>query len=585
MEVDFGISSYLGDRKTTIPCVMKELYSDFIVREVLADQSVLRLVTASEVKKYVMDEEDKAVDESVSVPSVVSADQISALDGLTKTSTPLKISCEKLSKDDRKAFHEFVRLRYQGKLSSETKNNTFLVNSSTLPRKRKRWDQHCPDYCHFTLAKENKDTSYALGVIAKFLRLNFRTHGIKDRRAITCQRVSCNRVEKERILSLNTHLRDIVVYDAKYEHDELKMGGHWGNRFHIILRNIPLESRNILEDRLQEFVLHGFINYFGTQRFGTCGTNTAAIGRKILQRDWEGAIKLILSNDQMNGYLGSVGDASRCWKETGDASVALKKLKGSQAYASIEAIIFKCLAKGGTWQKVVFSIMLNSVQCLSSVMGPYMTPQIRMFQCITEALPINLRSLYVHAYQSLLWNKVVSRRISENGAVVCTDDLGSDGKKLPSDASLFDIYIPLPGENVNFERNYVSNWYEELLTKDGLSFSSFSTLEDRFALGETTRAMLISPKDVRWKFIQYTNPRAYLQDGLSTQAIDDSEMVGNLMAVQIEFSLSSGCYATIALRQITGTDMALDHFDRGDREIHFEKYFEFTVRLCMNDLY
>ncbi|KAE9420158.1 hypothetical protein Angca_008915, partial [Angiostrongylus cantonensis] len=495
MEVDFGISSYLGDRKTTIPCVMKELYSDFIVREVLADQSVLRLVTASEVKKYVMDEEDKAVDESVSVPSVVSADQISALDGLTKTSTPLKISCEKLSKDDRKAFHEFVRLRYQGKLSSETKNNAIEisycgVNSRT--RKRKRWDQHCPDYCHFTLAKENKDTSYALGVIAKFLRMsvkNFRTHGIKDRRAITCQRVSCNRVEKERILSLNTHLRDIVVYDAKYEHDELKMGGHWGNRFHIILRNIPLESRNILEDRLQEFVLHGFINYFGTQRFGSCGTNTAAIGRKILQRDWEGAIKLILSNDQMNGYLGSVGDASRCWKETGDASVALKKLKGSQAYASIEAIIFKCLAKG------------------------------------------------------------------ENGAVVCTDDLGSDGKKLPSDASLFDIYIPLPGENVNFERNYVSNWYEELLTEDGLSFSSFSTLEDRFALGETTRAMLISPKDVRWKFIQYTNPRAYLQDGLSTQAIDDSEMVGNLMAVQIEFSLSSGCYATIALRQITGTDM------------------------------
>ncbi|VDM57966.1 unnamed protein product [Angiostrongylus costaricensis] len=461
-----------------------------------ADQSVLRLVTTSEVQKYVKDEEDKAVNESVSVPSVVTADQISALDGLNKTSAPLKITCEKLSKDDRKAFHEFVRLRYQGKLSSETKNNAIEisycgVNSRT--RKRKRWDQHCPDYCHFTLAKENKDTSYALG---------------------------------ERILSLNTHLRDIVVYDVKYEHDELKMGGHWGNRFHIILRSIPLESRNILEDRLREFVLHGFINYFGTQRFGTCGTNTAAVGKKILQRDWEGAIELILSNNQMNGYLGSVGDASRCWKETGDASVALKKLKGSQAYASIEAIIFKCLAKGGTWQK-----------------------------CITEALPINLRSLYVHAYQSLLWNKVVSRRISENGAVVCTDDLGSDGKKLPSDASPFDIYIPLPGENVTFERNYVTKWYEELLTEDGLSFSSFSTLEDRFALGETTRAMLISPKDVRWKFIRYSNPRAYLQDGLSTQAIDDSEMVGDLMAVQVEFSLSSGCYATIALRQITGTDM------------------------------
>nr|CDJ85894.1 Pseudouridine synthase domain containing protein [Haemonchus contortus] len=519
MEQDFGLSNYIGDRKVSVPCVLKELYSDFIVQEVLDDRSVLQLRTADDIKNYVKEEEERGVDETVTVPSFLNSEQLASLDALNKSSKPLLISCEGFSKDDRKALHEFVRMRYHGKLNTETKENSIEVSYfgiDSRSRKRKRWHKDCPNQGHFTLAKENKDTSYALGVIAKFLNVNtntFRTHGIKDRRAITCQRVSCNRIEKERILSLNSRLRDIIVYDFEYENDELKMGGHWGNRFSIVLRSIPPELQSTLTGRLEELENKGFINYFGMQRFGSCGTSTAEVGKRILKRDWEGAVALVLNNDHLPGYLGSVGDALRCWKQTKDASQALRYLKGSQAYASIEAIIFKCLARGGTWQK-----------------------------CITEALPMNLRSLYVHAYQSLLWNKVVSRRITENGTTVQADDVGQDGKKLPSEASPFDIYIPLPGEASNFEKNYVSRWYEEMLTADDLSMSSFSTLEDRFALGETARPMLIRPVDVKWRFIRYSDPRAHLQ-----------------------FSLPSGCYATVALRQITGTDMG-----KNSMKIHAE---------------
>ncbi|VDO61835.1 unnamed protein product [Haemonchus placei] len=441
MEQDFGLSNYIGERKVSVPCVLKELYSDFIVQEVLGmfllwnhflllftflplpfidDRSVLQLRTADDIKNYIKEEEERGVDETVTVPPFLNSEQLASLDALNKSSEPLLISCEGFSKDDRKALHEFVRMRYHGKLNTETKENSIEVSYFGIDnrsRKRKRWHKDCPNQGHFTLAKENKDTSYALGVIAKFLNVNtntFRTHGIKDRRAITCQRVSCNRIEKERILSLNSRLRDIIVYDFEYENDELKMGGHWGNRFSIILRSIPPELESTLTGRLEELEEKGFINYFGMQRFGSCGTSTAEVGKLILKRDWEGAVALVLNNDHLPGYLGSVGDALRCWKQTKDASQALRYLKGSQAYASIEAIIFKCLARGGTWQK-----------------------------CITEALPMNLRSLYV-----------VSRRISENGTTVQPDDVGLDGKKLPSEASPFDIYIPLPGEASNFEKNY-----------------------------------------------------------------------------------------------------------------------------------
>ncbi|KAK6009035.1 hypothetical protein OSTOST_26067, partial [Ostertagia ostertagi] len=340
MEQDFGITNYLGDRKISVPCVLKELYSDFIVQEVLEDKSVLQLRTADEIKGYVKEEEERGVDESVAAPSFMNTEQLASLDAMNKDSKPLLISCEGFSKDDRRALHEFVRLRYRGTLNTETKENAIEVNFCGIgsrARKRKRWHKDCPNQCHFTLAKENKDTSYALGVLAKFLNVtvnNFRTHGIKDRRAITSE-----------YFSLNSRLRDIIVYDFEYDNDELKMGGHWGNRFSIILRSIPPELQSVLEGRLEEFDR-------SMQRFGSCGTSTAAVGKLILKRDWEGAVALVLNNDHLPGYLGTVGDALRCWKKTKDASQALRCLKGSQAYASIEAIIFKCLAKGGTWQKV-----------------------------------------------------------------------------------------------------------------------------------------------------------------------------------------------------------------------------------------
>ncbi|KAK6748481.1 hypothetical protein RB195_001228 [Necator americanus] len=173
MEVDYGISSYLGDRKIRVPCVLKELYSDFIVQEISADETVLRLATAPEVLNHLKKEEEKGVDDSVAVPSAITADQVSLLDAMNKDSKPILLCTEGLGKDDRKSVHEFLRLRYQGKLGSETKENGIEVNYcgvNSKTRKRKRWAKDCPNHCYFTLAKENKDTSYALGLLAKFLK-------------------------------------------------------------------------------------------------------------------------------------------------------------------------------------------------------------------------------------------------------------------------------------------------------------------------------------------------------------------------------------------------------------------------------
>ncbi|KAK6036287.1 hypothetical protein COOONC_26208 [Cooperia oncophora] len=103
------------------------------------------------------------------------------------------------------------------------------------------------------------------------------------------------------------------------------MGGHWGNRFSIILRSIPPEHQSVLDSRLKELEENGFINFFlvqcllvcfhlkvscggiafypGMQRFGSCGTSTAEVGKHILKRNWEAAVALILSNDNLPGEV------------------------------------------------------------------------------------------------------------------------------------------------------------------------------------------------------------------------------------------------------------------------------------------
>ncbi|PAV65284.1 hypothetical protein WR25_13025 [Diploscapter pachys] len=543
MESDFGITEYIGLDGSTeslqpIQCILKELYSDFIVQEILADKTVLPLPNSKEEKdaknddqKEVKEEETK--EKEIPRPSFLSEEGQKIIDEVFEKKIKEETSVEigELTKDQRREIHEFIREKYREQLNSETKGTAIgvqFVGNSNKGRKRKRWEG--PDYCHFTMAKENKDTSYALGIVGQMLsnpRMEFRTHGIKDRRGVTVQRCSAFRVEKDRLLAANSRLRDIRVYDCSYENEHVKMGGHWGNRFNIVLRDVGKENREILEERMRIFAQNGFINYYGTQRFGSLSISTSDVGKLILQRKWEEAVRAMLcenSPDKNAKGQSSIAEATAKWRETGDAKEALKLMKGGTASASLEGIVLRALTKGSTYQ-----------------------------QCMTEALNINSRSLYVHAYQSLIWNKVASRRVHDFGIKVVAGDRGENGEELKEDtAHINQIAIPLPGVSKLFDGSTVQEWIDDYLTADGLDRSTFEAMKRHFALGEQSRPLFVVPEDVEWKFVEYDNPREPIQDGLSSRAAAKS---GNLLALQLSFNLSSGCYATVALRQITGSDM------------------------------
>ena len=76
-----------------------------------------------------------------------------------------------------------------------------------------------------------------------------------------------------------------------YTDSPLRLGDLWGNRFHITLRNVlPASSEctdvlDFLPSAIKEIENHGFVNYFGEQRFGIehAVVNAPRIGLAMLQ--------------------------------------------------------------------------------------------------------------------------------------------------------------------------------------------------------------------------------------------------------------------------------------------------------------
>ena len=153
-----------------------------------------------------------------------------------------------------------------------------------VPKNRQRrkvdWPKERGEYCHFLLHKENKDTMQAINLLAKCTRVKpdrFSYAGTKDGRAVTVQRVSAFRIDVKNLLGLNNVLKNICLGNFEYKKRPLKLGDLMGNSFVIILRNL-IATKEQVNEAMTSMKDHGFINYFGLQRFGTSESATHHIG-------------------------------------------------------------------------------------------------------------------------------------------------------------------------------------------------------------------------------------------------------------------------------------------------------------------
>eukprot|EP00986_Skeletonema_menzelii_P003370 scaffold1028_cov157-Skeletonema_menzelii.AAC.13 len=462
--------------------------------------------------------------------------------------------------------------------------------SKSNKQKKSDWPRDRPNFLNFVLYKENIDTGTAAKDVTRFARLNPKRGisyaGMKDKRGVTTQFCSAFRVEKEQLLAINK--RDSVgggnsstkgsciirVGNLTYSNEEVKLGALIGNRFDIVLRNIDTGEnddhdtiRRKLEVAGEGFKHCGFINYFGMQRFGK-SVDTHEVGLQVLKGNFEGAIDIIM-REKADGDSPRVLEARRTWAKRFDGiNVKEEEEKASEVEAKCARQVEKQCSRFMMCEKSI-------VSSLSRKPRDYK----RAFTSISK----NMRSMFLHAYQSFLWNKVASFRIKTGGSTeVREGDLvlleegdtncrtsGLKGKRVKvvdeldikeGKFTIEDVVLPLVGSRIEYPTGSSGTFLMELLEEDGISKDAFGQIGDKeISLCGDYRKLMCKPADVTFVVKEYYDPLQPLIDtdlmDLSGTSIETEEAQKDenflLFGMVIGFTLPPSAYATIALRELT----------------------------------
>ncbi|KAJ9154730.1 Pseudouridine synthase TruD/Pus7 [Pleurostoma richardsiae] len=380
------------------------------------------------------------------------------------------------------------------------------------------------DYLHFTLYKENKDTMDAINHIARMLKIkatNFGFAGTKDRRAATVQRVSAYKIRSENLKFLNGRMPAMKMGDFAYHKHPIQLGDHGGNQFVITVKNCYLARaqgcsiqrrlemmEHAVKTALKNATQNGFLNYFGLQRFGTHTIGTHQVGMMILQGNFEGAVDALLhvdthliddveSMEEIDPTVSNRDELGRAkailaWRRGGDVDSALRFMPRR---FNAETNIIRHLAKGRASQR--------------DFCGALMT--------ITRGM----RMMYIHAYQSFVWNHVASERWARYGSKVVKGDLifvDPDNNMVQGDLddmsgdpfyqrarpltaeevdsgkfTILDIVLPTPGFDVVYPDNDIGDFFVQFMSKDengGLDPYNMRRRQREFSLSGAYRRLI-----------------------------------------------------------------------------------------------
>ncbi len=344
--------------------------------------------------------------------------------------------------------------------------------------------------------------------------------GTKDGRAVATQLMSFN-APIEDVTALT--IPDVRVTDAYRARRMIEIGDLIGNRFSIKVSDIDqgVDAGDSCERARQ--VLDragGFPNYFGVQRFGSVRPITHMIGKDLTRGDFEGAVMRYVANPLMEDS--EVTEARRRLQESRDFEAALREFP----------------------MKLTFERTM--IRHLAESPGDYLGA--------LKTLPQNLLMMFVHAYQSYLFNRMLSERL-RRGMSLRDPEVGDlvlplDKNRLPD----HDSPIPVTADNLEKARR---NAREGKAFVSGLLYGTESAFAEG-PMGEIEREVVagegISKMDFQIVGLGEASSKGTRRELLAPYR--DLEMVLGDGEATFSFSLNKGCYATCMLREFMKAEMS-----------------------------
>ncbi|MEW6294876.1 MAG: tRNA pseudouridine(13) synthase TruD [Candidatus Diapherotrites archaeon] len=350
------------------------------------------------------------------------------------------------------------------------------------------------DYLILTMEKFNLDLNEAIKRIARF---NYLSHkrisyaGMKDKRAITSQKISFYRPDPERLEQFKSKF--VRLREPEWSEKKIEIGDLNGNIFEITVRDIELseiETKKRLSDCIAE-MKEGIANYFGEQRFGGVRQVTHLVGKEFVRGNFEGAVMLYLTRTSE--------------REEAQATIARENLKTSGNFSrAVKEFPVKY-----SYERAILNYLIKKPE---DFIGAF------------RVLPKGLRYLFVHAFQAFLFNKVINERIKEGiGLKAVEGDVLIEG--FPS--------APLYGFETVFASGKAGEIEKKVLGEEGLSLKQFyvKDMKEMSSKGARKKIILI-PKNLKLLEVK-----------------EDEFNEGKLKAI-ISFELNKGDYATTVLREL-----------------------------------
>ena len=372
-------------------------------------------------------------------------------------------------------------------------------------------------YLVLEVEKKDWDTHHLIREMSRQLRISqkrFGWAGTKDKRAVTSQRISIMNLKEQELERLT--LPDLNIKVLGRTNRSVGLGDLLGNRFVVTIRSLACPDAASRFAAVTEQILRckGVPNYFGVQRFGDTRPVTHKVGEAIVRGDLEKAVFTYLALPFPGEPDRTRAARERLW-DNRDIHSALKEFPEYLRYE---------LA------------MLN-----------YLVEYPGDYAHAFDVLSVNLKRLFVHAYQSYLFNEILSRRIAAGlpldraveGDIVCFSK---------GDQPDIDRLQAVTGENLGAVNR---------LAERGRSFVTLPLIgfETRLAAGkegEFEEAVLLEQNVGKDDFRIAANPDLGSRGARRAALLKVSpniEVEGD--SARLEFFLPKGSYATVLLREYT----------------------------------
>ncbi|MGB9936179.1 MAG: tRNA pseudouridine(13) synthase TruD [Methanobacterium sp.] len=341
--------------------------------------------------------------------------------------------------------------------------------------------------------------------------------GMKDKRAVTRQWICVVNGDPEEIKALEDKLYKVKILKIMQNEKKLRIGQLIGNKFRLLIRDTenPKEDVKTAMEVLAELESRGVPNYFGWQRFGNKRSNTHVVGKMMLENDLKKVI---------DAYIGNP------YPEEPEHIKEVREMYDNGKYQ--EAL--ESMPRGMRYEKMMLKTLLKEMK--RKEVDTVADLDDKSYKRAIESLPKPLKRMFVHAYQSYLFNKAVSERAKlgidkyvEGDIIIDNEEhlVHEFGDEINERIKNFEVHptAPLFGSKVPLAGGKLGEMEQKILDDENIILEEFKVPKmPKLGSHGLRRAMRFKIWDA------------------SAEVTDEG--------ILVEFSIPKGCYATAVLREL-----------------------------------